>query len=177
MGMRLRVIFAAALILTTGFQQAKRKNDQPDWIEFSPQDGGFSITMPDKPSQQTLPHKTENGQTSSPLYELTKGAFKYVITYMDYPFSVEGNERDKLLDMGAEAGITNVGGKVVSNTPISLGSYPGREVKGEMQGVLYRSRVYLVGQRLYLLIVWMPSNKTNPENAAKFLESFKLVAR
>jgi hypothetical protein len=76
--------------------------------------------------------------------------------------------------MGAESGITNVGGKVVSNRPINLDIYPGREVEGEMHGIIYQSRVYLVGQRLYLLIVWIPSNKTGIENAMKFLESFKI---
>jgi len=170
-------LIAATMILTTGFQQGGHKNDQTSLIEFSPKDGGFSIMMPDKPSQRDLSHNTDNGKASSPLYELTKDAFKYVITYLDYPFSAEGKERDKLLDTGAEAGITNVGGKVVSNTPISIDSYPGREVKGEMQGILYRSRVYLVRQRLYLLIVWMPTTKASSENATKFLESFKLVAR
>ena len=171
------VIVAVAALLTTGFQQAKDEHIQPSWVEFSPKNGGFSIMMPDKPPEWTLLHETAKGQASSPLYQIVKGDFKYLVSYMDYPFSVEEHKRDKLLELGAEAGIAKLGVKVVSNTPISLESYPGREVKGELGGILYRSRVYLVRQRLYLLIIWMPPTETGSENAAKFLESFKLVAR
>jgi hypothetical protein len=170
-------LIAAILLLTCGSQQARHKSAQSDWVVFSPKDGGFSVKLPSKPTEQSLPQSTEAGRTPPPLYELTSGGLKYVITYKDHPFSVEGAQRDKLLDMGAEAGITGAGGKVVSNKPISLDDYPGREVKGEMGGFLNQSRVYLVKQRLYLLIVWLPADKAGSENAAKFLESFKIVAR
>ena len=174
MGKRISILIAVTMLLTTGFQQAKRKNDRTSWIEFSQERGAFSLMFPDKPTERFFPHNTEKGPTRSPLYEVTKDDIKYSFTYMDYPFSVEEKERDKLLDMGAEAGITQVGGKVVSNAAISLNGYPGREVKGEMQGIVYRSRVYLVGQRIYFMIVWLPSSQPMSENATKFLESFKL---
>ena len=174
---KVAVLIAAILLLTCGSQQAKLKCDQSDWIVLSPKDGGFSVKLPSKPTERSLPQGTETGQTPSPVYELTSGSLKYVITYKDHPFDVEGAQRDKLLEMGAEAGIIRAGGKVVSNKPISLDEYPGREVKGEMGGFLNQSRVYLVKQRLYLLIVWLPADKAGSENAAKFFESFKIVAR
>jgi len=176
MNKRITVFIATLLLLTTGFHHSRLQTDQSKWIEFSPKDGAFSIMIPDQPAQRSLSHNTDKGHGDAPLFELTKDDIKYVITYLDYPFSVEAGERDKLLTMGAEAGITNVGGKVVSNKAITLDIYPGREVEGEMQGIVYQSRVFLVKQRLYLLIVWTPSKKTGTENAMKFLESFKLKA-
>src|SRR5262249_17212728 len=157
--------------------KAPLKGSSLNWIEFSPQEGGFSIMLPGEPSQRTLSTQTENGQVTSPLFELTKDAFKYCVTYMDYPFSVGENDSDKLLSMGAEMGITRVGGMVTSNAPISINRYFGREVKGEMQGYLYQCRVYLVGQRLFMLTVWVSSTETNSENATNFLDSFKLAAK
>jgi hypothetical protein len=177
MSKKAAVLTAAILLLTSGFQQAKHKSAQSDWVVFSPKGSGFSVRLPSKPTERPLPQGAEAGRAFSPLYELTSGDFKYVITYKDFPFSVEGAQRDKLLDMGAEAGITSAGGKVVSNKPISLADHPGREVRGEMKGFLYQSRVYLVEQRLYLLIVWLPAAKTGSENVANFFESFELVAR
>jgi hypothetical protein len=171
------VLTAAILLLTIGFQQTKDENTQSGWTVFSPEDGGFSVMLPGKPTQRPLRHNEEAGLKPAPLYEITSGDFKYVVSYMDYPFSAEGAQRDKLLDMGAEAGIAGAGGKVVSNKPISLGEYPGRDVKGEMKGFVYRARVYLVKQRLHLLIVWQPSERADSENAAKFFDSFKIVAR
>lgn len=147
------------------------------WVVFSPEGGGFSVMLPGEPTQGSLRRDAAAGPATSLLYEVTSGGLKYVVSYTDYPFSAEGAERDKLLDMGAEAGITGAGGKVASNKPISLGDHPGREVKGETKGFLYQSRVYLVKQRLYLLIVWQPPGGGGSEEADKFLDSFKLVAQ
>jgi len=171
------LLIAAILLLACGSHQAELKSAHADWVVFSPKDGGFSVKLPSNPTERPLPQGVEAGRTPSPVYELTSGGLKYVITYKDHPFSVEGAQRDKLLEMGAEAGITGAGGKVVSNKPISLDDYPGREAKGEMGGSLYQSRVYLVKQRLYLLIVWLPADKAGSESAARFFESFKIVAR
>lgn len=170
------VLTAAVLLLTTGFQQSKGGSAQSGWVVFSPEGGGFSVMLPGKPTERAPRQDTKTGRTPAPLYEITSGDFKYAVTYMDYPFSVRGAQRDKLLDMGAEAGISGAGVKIVSNKPISLGEHPGREVKGEKQGFVSHSRVYLVNQRLYLLIVWRPSDSADSESAAKFLDSFKLVA-
>ena len=171
------VLTAALLLLTTGFLQIKDGRAQPGWIVFSPEGGGFSVALPGQPTRRPLPHNTKAEPSPAPLYELTSGDFAYVVSYIDYPFSAEGAERDELLDKGAEAGITGAGGKVVSSKPISLGGHPGREVEGEVKGVAYRSRVYLVDRRLYLLIVWQRPGSAGSENAAKFFESFKLAAR
>ena len=173
MATKTTVLIAAILLLTSCFQQAKRKSAQSDWIVFSPKNGGFSVKLPSKPTERSLPQSTEPGQISSPLYELASEGLNYVITYKDHPFS-EDSQTDEFLKRAADAGITGAGGKVTSNKPISLDGYPGREVKGDNAGFLYQSRVYLVKQRLYLLIVWLPADQTSSENAAKFFESFKL---
>jgi hypothetical protein len=171
------LLIAAILLVTGCSQQAKPKSAQPDWTVFSPKDGGYSVMLPGEPTERSLPHDTEEGRTVSTLYELTREDFKYVVGYMNYPISVEAANRDKFLSMVAESGITSAGGTVIGNTAISLDGSPGREVTGEIKGFSYRSRVYLVGKRVYLLIVWLPPNSTDSENAAKFFKSFKIIAR
>ena len=171
------LLIAAILLLTGGSQQTKPKSAESDWIVFSPKDGGYSVKLPGEPTVRLLPHVTEEGRTISTLYELTREDITYVVGYMNHPISVEAANRDKFLSMAAESGITSAGGTVIGNTAISLDGSPGREVTGEIKGFSYRSRVYLVGKRLYLLIVSLPSNKTNSENAAKFFESFKIIAQ
>ena len=162
------------LIAASGFQHAKRKSVQSDWIVFSPKNGGFSVKLPSKPTERSLSQNTEPGQTSSPpLYQLASEGLTYVITYRDDPFYKDA-QTSEFLETVAEAGITRAGGKVTSNEPISLDGYPGREVKGEMAGFFYQSRVYLIKQRLYVLIVWLPAAQTGSENAAKFFKSFQV---
>jgi hypothetical protein len=176
MATKTTVLIAAILLLTCDSQQATGST-QSDWSVFSPEGGGFSVNLPGKPTERSLPQSTETERTPSPVYELTSGGLKYVILYKDGLVSAEVTQRDKFLEMAAEAGIISAGGKVVSNKPVSLGDYPGRELKGEVAGFLYQSRVYLVNQRLYVLIVWLPAGKAGSENAAKFFQSFKIVAR
>lgn len=171
------LLIAAILLLIGGCQQARPKSAQSDWIIFSPKDGGYSIKLPGKPTERALPHDTKEEQNVSTLYELTRENFTYVVGYMNHPLSVEAANRDKFLSKAAESGITSAGGTVIGNTAISSDGYLGREVTGEVKGFSYRSRVYLVGERLYLLIVWLPPNKTDSENAAKFFGSFKIIAR
>jgi hypothetical protein len=173
----LTLLIAAILLLTGGFQQAKPKSAQSDWIVFAPKDGGYSVKLPDKPIEVPLLHGTEEGQTVSTLYELTREDVKYLVGYMNQPVSVEAADRDRFLSMAAESGITSAGGTVIGNTAISLDGSPGREVTGKLKGFSYRSRVYLVGKRIYLSIVWLPSNDIDSQNAAKFFESFKIISR
>lgn len=169
------LLIATILLLLCGCQQAKPSGAESEWIVFSPKDGGYSIKLPGKPTARPLPVDTEEVRTVSTLYELTREEFKYVVGYMNYPLSVEAANRDKFLSRAAESAITSAGGTVTGNTAISLDGSPGREVTGEVKGFSYRCRVYLVGERLYLLIIWLPPNKTDSENAAKFFESFKII--
>lgn len=195
MSKRAVLFLAAILLLTTGFQHPKDKPAKPaptgsgaglrmgagpptGWTVFAPKDGGFSVMLPGKPSKISLQTDTDKGPVTSPLYKLEQGDFKYVVGYLDHPVSVEGTRRDEWLEKAAEQGITEAGGKVVSNKPISLrGNYPGREVKGEARGFLYHSRVYLVKQRVYILILWILSKKpeVSSETATRFFDSFAVL--
>ena len=174
MAKTLNLILAAATLLTTGFQ-SKRATEPLRWIEFSPKDSGFSIMVPAQPTQRMFAHSTADEKATSPLYEVKQGDVKYVISYMTHHFSEAVNDRNHFLDMAAEAGITQAGGTLTSSRSIVLGGYPGREVEGRIQENIYRSRVYLVDQRVYLLIVLMPATATSSEAAAKFFKSFKIV--
>jgi len=193
MGKKAVLLIAAVLLLTTGFQQPKGKRAQPErtgsaavarvaasqssgWIAFAPKDGGFSVMLPGKPIEKSLQAATAAGPITVPAYQLASGEFGYMITYRDYPNTPEEVQaRDKLLQMAAEKAVTVAGGKVFSSEAISLGDYPGREVKAEIPGSILQTRSYFVKPRLYILMIFMPPDKTASENVSKFFDSFKVL--
>lgn len=191
MSKRAVLLIAATLFLTAGCQrlsgprapestgspQAVRAGDSryKGWSLFTAKYGGFSVMLPGKPTATSL--ESGEAQGTGLTLELQTGEFKYLIVYRDYPASVieSSPAKDQHLQMTAEKAIALTGGKLLSSKPVSLGEYPGREVKSELNNGFTYSRRYLVKQRLYLLMLSAPDDKAGSENAAKFFDSFKLV--
>jgi hypothetical protein len=146
------------------------------WIAFSPKDGRFSVMLPGKPVEKSLPVDTAAGPITVPMYRLASGEFGYMITYRDYPNTPEEVQaRDKLLQIAAEKAVTVAGGKIFSSKAISLGDYPGREVKANIPGSILQTMSYFAKPRLYILMVFMPPDKTGSEKVTKFFQSFEVL--
>lgn len=192
MSKRAVLLVAAILLLTTGFQQSKDKPTQPEkpipkeagggveespgWSVFSPKSGRFSVMLPGTPTEMSLRIDEPGGPVTSPLYQLGSGEFRYLISHIDYAYPVKDpKEKDDIVKSAAEKAIIEAGGTVVSNKPISLGEYPGREVNGKVPGFLYQSHVYIVKERVYGLFLLMPADGSGAEKAAKFFDSFKVL--
>ncbi|MGF1989342.1 MAG: hypothetical protein RMY62_015915 [Nostoc sp. ZfuVER08] len=66
--------------------------------------------------------------------------------------------------------------KLLSQENINLGAYPGREIKlwDEKEGIFLTGRVFIVNQRLYILLI---GSEKNPQTSdvAKFFDSFELM--
>lgn len=100
----------------------------------------------------------------------------YSIWYADYPAElVAKNSAEALLNEGRE-GVTgqlqNV--QIVSETPITLQGFPGREFVLTSDNGDVKGRMFLVGNRLYTLIYIYNSAVGAPEGQT-FLESLELV--
>lgn len=61
--------------------------------------------------------------------------------------------------------------KLLKGRNISLDTYTGREFEYQVQGINAVSRIFLVGQRLYILIVINPET----ESYENFFNSLKLM--
>src|SRR5262249_4341028 len=70
-------------------------------------------------------------------------------------------------------------GKLISETDVSFGKYPGREVKAKLDEGMMRLRAYIVNQRMYLLMVMAPGDDKSKQLESKrvndFLDSFKFL--
>jgi hypothetical protein len=148
-----------------------------EWKEFSPDQGKSSILMPNEDISDMTPDKSEMHENveSVKMYLSVHGTDVYMISYADFKSDVTQLPSSELLDSAVE-GMLEDGKKLVSQKNITLGAYSGREVQfwDETAGMTLTGRVFIVKQRLYMLLV---GGEKNPQasDISKFFNSFQLI--
>lgn len=137
----------------------------------------FSANFPCQ--SQTMPQtvNTPLGTIQVNLFicELDNHAFG--VSVADYPAgTVTDDNIDSLLAGAAAGSAANVQGTVRDIQPFTLGRYVGREaiIDSNAMGMTIRTRIFLVGDRLYQVMAVMPSNQENAPAAIGFLNSFRI---
>lgn len=141
--------------------------------------GRFTIDFPGKPKEQSQTVQTPVGSIAVHIIMYESRSAAYGVTYSDFPAShIESSSVDEILDGACQGAARNIGGTIISQKPISIGNHPGQEVKvaASTSGkkVEVRNRIYLVGNRLYQVVVTSTPGDTEDSTANKFVNSFKL---
>jgi hypothetical protein len=150
------------------------------WNEFKSAKGAFSIMMPGNPIEQTQSANTAIGVIEAHLFTLKQEDAMRTIGYTDYPAAfIKDNSSKKLLDDSRDSAISNTGAKLIKETPISLGVYPGREMQAESPDgtIIVHARTFLVKNRVYTVQVVAYKQKFSPESNSRFFDSFKVTAQ
>lgn len=150
------------------------------WKDFSSPEGKFSVLMPGTPQNHTQALNTPIGPVTTYAFVYSNKDAAFGVSYTDYPEALmQGLDAQKILD-GARNGQLSAksGSTLISESPISLNSYPGREVQmttpeGDGKHAV-RNHMYMVNNRLYQVMVVMPRDELFSKNAVKFMDSFKL---
>lgn len=143
-------------------------------------EGGITVQMPGKPTKQTQTAQTPVGPINVNMLMVDKGSEAYMAAYNEFPAAAASQVKDpkSLLDNGRDGAIRNVNGKLTSEKPITLGSYPGRELAGEgtTQGkeVAFTARIYWANPRLVQVIYMREKSKSESPDGKKFLESLQI---
>jgi hypothetical protein len=149
----------------------------PEWKIFSPDEGKSSILMPGEEISDVTPEKSDidKGVKSTKMYLSTNETNVFMIGYADFNNDVTQIPSSELLDSALQAMLKD-GKKLLSQENITLGAYPGREMKlwDEKEGIFMTGRVFIVNQRLYILFV---GSDKNPQvsDVRKFFDSFELI--
>ena len=145
---------------------------------FTSQAGGFSAAFPEDPQEdvQTLP--TDVGEIEVHFLSLERENAVYMIVYSDYPTDVVAqSDPESMLNGARDGAVSNVQGTLVSEEKITIDDHPGRGLKitsSDGEATIY-SNVYLVNNRLYQIMVVIPSSTNLSNEASNFLNSFKLI--
>ena len=104
--------------------------------------------------------------------EAPDGSGTYGVAYVDIPTPVD-EPRAAMHRM--EALPRALKGRLLSKSDVSVEGHCGREFKVQRQNGITTLRVFIVGQRLYQLIVTSPAEAVGAEGRARFMGSFKLL--
>lgn len=169
----------AVLILLMGASLAQSVQKPVEWSKFTSLEGGYSVLLPAQPEIGSQKVDTAVGQTQY-LATLLDGNSYYLIGYFDYAPGTTFS-----LDKARDGMVAAIKGTLISETMISLGGKPGRELKvfgKTSQGTefLICARTYDIGNRVYVLQFIIPQREdgsTNDEKMARFFNSFQLTTK
>ncbi|MFB2881379.1 hypothetical protein [Floridanema aerugineum] len=153
------------------FQQPVLLTQEASWNEFSSEKGRFAISMPGTPQEE---RETNQDGSIEYSFSLASDNAAFLIHYSDIP-NIEKLSKEaiaKLLDSAPNDFAEGANAKLTKAKDVSLDGYPGKEfefiVSEELNG---KGRVYLVKERLYIVVVMA----TQPDTLQKFLDSFRLI--
>jgi hypothetical protein len=187
----MRKYFAAILLLPMSASLALSIQKPDEWIKYTSPEGRYSVSLPAQPNLSTQEATAADGQ-KFPQYlasVVEPGDVAFMIGYFD---SVPGTIFSA--DAARDGMVKRVNGTLISETAISLGGYPGRELKvlttpapaqpaegekpAEAIEYIVRARFYEAGKRVYVLQFIFPKSLEGDALAAKatkYFDSFQVV--
>ena len=133
----------------------------------------FTVRMPApvKADDRDIPTRAGKVAVHIFLHQAPRGT--YVVSYNDYPPGVLKADPTTILKGAAQGAAANTGCKVTSLKQVAVGGLSGVEAaysNAQMQG---RTRVYLVGRRLYQTTIIVDARAGMGSEASAFLASFR----
>jgi hypothetical protein len=134
----------------------------------SPQ-GRFAARFPAPPKETSM--KTKDGLDGSAVAEVT--GTRYEVQYKDSDKAVLAVGPKFMLDAVADS----FAKETKTKKAITLDGHPGLELTAEPAGgvVAMQMRLYMVKERLYMVMVTGPKATYDPARAKEFLDSFRLL--
>ena len=145
--------------------------------------GGISIVndaaaRAPQPTEKTNKVMTDVGELDLHAFIVDQQDRAMVVMYSDYPPGSVGGNTDKVLNGCIEGNVKALKGKLLTEEKITLGKakHAGREIRIEMpdKKSIYRARIYLVGDRLYQVVVLGPDDFAKGKAVEDFLKSFAI---
>ncbi len=163
-----RLLISAAVILILA---ATLNAYQSDWLKVAPAGGGFSIMMPGKAEEKVEP--SENFTFYS--FTVTGAKAVYLASYGDYAASIKLNPEAELL-ANRDNFLKGLNAKLIESKKVTLDGRTGLEFTGENDQGWYKSRVYLLGNRVHQIAVAVPRGQDDTDNANRFFASFTFAS-
>lgn len=153
-----------------------------DWYIFDTEN--FKISFPDKPTEEEKTMQTLAGEikVKTLIYKAKSVDEKNLRFYMSINYipnskeNLSPEEQKTSLDAAINGSVRNHKATLVSDKPIMLNSYTGREVKMSINEdkIIANMKCYIIGNKYYGLIVYtIKQNDGNPE-IEKFFKSLEI---
>jgi hypothetical protein len=172
-----RLVTALAAIVIAAAVPAAGASPAAQWKEFRSPEGGFVVLLPGEPSLNRKAMPTDFGEIDMHMYTVTTDNMYCSVAFYDVPQGLN-KPSDTLLDDTCNGFVKGANlNEKAERRAISLGSYPGREIIGESPdgSFLLMARYYLVGKRIYLVMVGTAIAEASSPEIGRYLDSFRLV--
>lgn len=155
---------------------------RPSWQELAIRDGGFSILMRPNPHYEKRALETAAGRIVAQMYSTETQDSVFGVGFSDYPEEMVRTMAPRRLFMAVrDTWVRRIDGKLQGDgIDIRLdGKHPGMEVVawGTVSGreAYLKARFYLVGNRLFQVVVFGRRDSMPLAEVNRFLASFKLI--
>jgi len=155
--------------------------DGPSWKEVQSPEGGFRILMRGDPLVEKQDLETPIGKIAGQWYSTELQDSVFGVGYADYPAELVRNvPHRELFTTVRSSWLSRIDGKLQGDgTAIGLEGNPGMEyiAAGKFNGrdAYLRGRIYLVGNRLFQVVVFGDKHTLPLSDINKFVDSFKLT--
>ncbi len=146
------------------------------WQKARSDDGGYTVDFPGRPKQEARELETRGGTATLHLLTLDHGARAYFAGYYDIPGEA-AIDVNAVLDADRDDRIKSSSFVLVSETPFQAAGQSGRDlVADHPSGKQIRSRNFVVGRRVYMLVVTGTKDADTEEAARRFVASFSMLS-
>jgi hypothetical protein len=152
-------------------------------VEYTSPEGRYRARFPGEPKIQDQMFPTPVGPVPTKIaMSVDWSGSARMVMYADYPAAmVHAGNQDAVLEGFCQGWAPGAQVTIVTKVPVSVQGHPGREINfeslagskaGKAKG---RTRVFLVGHRLYQVLIAGPPGRMTPDAMAGFLDSFVLL--
>ncbi len=144
---------------------------------YMSKDGKFSINFPGTPTVESQKVATEVGDIEMVTFMYEKSATEiYMVAYSDYPSAmVEMSDPKTLLTGAKEGALSSYGAKVTEENDVELDGNPGMTFKANSDSYYVTYEIYMVGNRLYQIVILRDGSYPTDEAYNSFIKTFKLT--
>jgi len=175
-----------SLSLSSTAERAAAASAGAQWQTFAPEGVGFSVSLPGVPEEPTQARR-EQGRLSGQIrtYRLTVGGLKYEVMrtgglpeqLMSQPDFAEKFFVSMTPGLSAALQVEHpqLDFRLISQQPVSLAGYEGREYEFAAAGHRAVVRLFLIERAIYGLSVLGGKSEMTPDKVNRFFDSFALA--
>ena len=149
------------------------RSDNGGWVNFSSEEGRFSVLMPEMPTDKAQTTDSAHGPYTTHLFVVRDTTSVYLIGWVDYDPSFNFN-RQAELEANRDNFVKGISAKLVSTRPTMIDGYSAIEFTAETDDRIFKSRVYMVGRRPYQIVIGTPKEQDETASVTRFFNSFKV---
>lgn len=177
--MRKSLIILISLLLAFCLSACNRA---PQPRELKSEAGRFSVMTPTPLEEMVQSLQTQGDQIDLHIFSGQLGDTGYFVSYWDYPPGlIQPDKLEKMLDASLDGSVAKVSGRLIRENRLTLMGHPGLEMvieTGSQTGPEARrlqGRLFIVGDRMYQVMVVAPKDQKNRPETEAFLQSLKLL--